>query len=102
MQFFVNINKANQVYHTAPTIETVRYQVGKYAVRLESFDYGLPMGWASAGNDIRARTFIDDALLPPFEALIWERRRPGWLPKDITLNAWTAPLLQLMRERNWG
>ena len=102
MQFFVNIANANQVYCTAPTIDTVWYQIGKYAVRLESFDYGLPMGWASAGKDVRVRVFLENTLLPPFEALIWERRRPGWLPKDLTLSAWNAPLLQLMRERKWG
>jgi hypothetical protein len=102
MQFFVNENKANQVFHTAPTIETVWYQIGKYAVRLESFDYGLPMGWASAGKDVRVRVFLENTLLPPFHGLIWSRRRPDWLPKELTVDGWNAPLLQLMRERKWG
>jgi hypothetical protein len=48
------------------------------------------------------RVFLDNTLLPPFHGLIWSRRRPGWLPKEITVDGWNAPLLQLMRERKWG
>lgn len=93
MQVFVNERKADQVYYTAPTLVTVDYLIKGHPVRLEGFDYGLPMGWASAGKDVRPRAYIDGTLLPPFSGMIYSNRRPVWLPKGITIQAWNQALI---------
>lgn len=93
MQIYVNERKADQVYLTAPTLVTVNYMVKGHHVRLEGYDYGLFMGWSSAGKDLRHRAFINGNLLPPFSALIYRNRRPPWLPKGITIKAWNGALI---------
>jgi len=93
MQFYVNERKADQVYFTAPTLVAVDYMIKNHRVRVEGFDYGLFMGWALAGKDVRARAFIDGKLLPPFSARIYSKRRPVWLPRRITIREWNMALV---------
>ena len=102
MQFLVNENKANLVFHNAPTLQVVTYQLAGRTIRLESFDYGLLMGWAKEGQDIRARVFIDDTPLPPFHGLVWDRYRPDWLPKSISVKQWNDTLSQQFKQLNLG
>ena len=100
MQFMVNRNKALQVFNTAPSLEVVTYQLRGHAVKLESFDYGLPMGWAKAGQDIRFRVYLDGNPLPPFHGLIWDKFRPAWLPKGITVAAWNDALSHQFKQHD--
>lgn len=93
MQLYVDIKKADQVYYTAPTLVTVDYLIKGHPVRLEGFDYGLPMGWASAGQDVRPRVHLDGNVLPPFDAVVYTNRRPKWLPKGITIAEWNEALI---------
>ena len=100
MQIDVNQNKADNVYYNAPTLVTVDYQIKGHPVRLEGFDYGAPMGWASAGKDVRPRTYINGNLLPPFSGVIYTNRRPVWLPKGITIQAWNQALIDHAKPHN--
>ena len=102
MQFFVNLNKANQVINTAPTLQVVTYELDGHFIRLETFDYGLPMGWSRAGQDVRARVFLDNIQLPNLSGLVWDRFRPNWLPKRITVKRWNDALSQQFKQLNLG
>lgn len=100
MQYFVDLNKATQVFNTAPTLQVLTYELDGHFIRIETFDYGLNMGWVASGrvrqghNDIRARAFLDNVRLPQFEATIRYRNRPNWLPKGITISKWNDALSQ--------
>lgn len=98
MQFLINKTKADAVIQTAPTIATASTDLNGHAVRIETFDYGLPMGWAAANQDVRVRVFLNGALLPSWYALqgkILAKARPKWLPKGITIAAWNNTLYDL-------
>ena len=92
---YVNRLKAETVFNTAPALGKAYCQIGSHAIRLEGYDYGFYMGWFPAGQDIRARVFIDHQPLPPFTGHIFQNRRPAWLPKGITIKLWNVTLRQL-------
>jgi hypothetical protein len=96
MQLFVDQKLARHTFANAPTIDTIVFHAGVpcVPVRIETFDYGTPMGWgnhpnvASTGGDIRRRVFVDGSLIPMFKEKILDRKRPAWLPKKIKIAAW--------------
>ena len=100
MQFLIDEDKAHEVFHNAPTLQVVTYELAGHIIKLEKFDYGVPMGWAKHGQDVRARVFIDDIPLPPFQGLIWDRYRTKWLPKCITVTQWNDALSQQFKQIN--
>ena len=94
MQIYVNQQLAQHTFIHAPTIKTTTFTVADVPVRIETFDYGTPMGWGDhanvvrKGGDIRRRVFVDGNLIPRFSEQIRERKRPAWLPKKISITAW--------------
>ena len=86
MQVLINETKANEVIRTAPAISGGDV-VCKHNVRVELFDYGTRMGW---GYDVRVRVFMDDKPLPFGAERIYDRKRPAWLPADMTVDGWNT------------
>ena len=98
MQLFVDQQLAKHTFTNAPTIKTIKFTVADVPVRIETFDYGTPMGWGNdtnvvrKGGDLRHRVFVDGNLVPMFSERIVGRKRPAWLPKKITIYKWNQIL----------
>ena len=90
MQPYVDFKKAHHLQRTAPTIETHTKDLKGHSIMVETYDYGHPMGWSKKGDDVRIRVFLDGELIVPVgtEGIIYERERPDWLPKGITIREW--------------
>ncbi len=86
MQILINENKADEVIRTAPAINGGDV-LCKHNVRVELFDYGTRMGW---GYDVRVRVYMDNELLPFGAHRIHDRKRPAWLPADMTVDGWNT------------
>ena len=85
MQFFINMTKAKSVINSAPAINATVLAFKQDEVRVELFDYGTPMGW---GYDVRTRVFLNGVSLPFGAEQIHQRKRPDWLPNDVTITEW--------------
>lgn len=98
MQFYTNIGIGNQVYSTAPAINSFSGSIKGHSITVETFDFGTPMGW---GEEIRRRAFINGILVPMAEVeltFIWTRKRPEWLPKNVTIKAFRELVAQFTWE----
>lgn len=99
MQFYSNIGLGKQVYSTAPAINSFSGSIKGHSITVETFDFGTPMGW---GEDIRRRAFIDGNIVPLGDVemvFVWTRKRPDWLPKNITIKAFRELVAQFTWER---
>jgi len=85
MQFFINMTKAKEVINTAPAINKISVVFKRKLLQVESFDYGTAMGW---GYDVRTRVFLDGVALPFGAEHIHQRKRPDWLPSEVTISEW--------------
>jgi hypothetical protein len=105
MQFFVSFSRAADVMNNAPTLASASGKLGRHTLTVEAFDYGAGLG-LRAGVDLRGRLLIDGA--PVVERLgrphlslngvvIWERTRPDWLPKGVTVATLNRTARALLR-----
>ena len=85
MQFFINMTKADEVISTAPAINSTSVSFKQHEARVELFDYGTAMGW---GYDARTRVFLNGVALPFGAEQIHQRKRPEWLPNEVTITEW--------------
>ena len=104
MQPFVDMNKAEHVRDTAPTVDSIQYEIKGHTVLIELFDYGYPMWgekFSPKGDDLRERVFlngkrVDRLSVEDFEYIIKNplARRASWLPKNITQKLWDQKILE--------
>ena len=99
MQIFVDRDLAQETFANAPTLKRITFNMTDVPIRIETFDYGTPMGWGDYGDgDIRRRVFVDGNLVPMFSEIIVKRKRPTWLPKKITIDKWNQTLELITEE----
>ena len=59
---------------------------------------GRRLGVKKFGGDIRERVFIDGKVIPLFgqiDVFIFQKRRPKWLPKGVTMKSFRELLISL-------
>tara|TARA_E500000318_G_scaffold26762_1_gene26800 strand:+ start:391 stop:726 length:336 start_codon:yes stop_codon:yes gene_type:complete len=110
VKYYIDIKSSKYVFDNAETIKTVQKSVNENIVKVELFDYGVVMGWAKAGEDLRKRFYLNGnrvSLNEPYvyadlDGTIYNNRRPSWLPASMKIECWNDLIKSIGEELNNG